>query len=131
MHSTRRGFLKVAGLAGTAVGLAACTAPGAETAATSAAPQASALQMPTSPVTLNLVDVSGDLVVAQPMIEAYKKQFPQYLANVVFDTGDATEIAGKLKAQQDAGVSQIDIVLTGNDALGAGIEQGLWLRLAA
>jgi|BarGraNGADG00212_2_1021979.scaffolds.fasta_scaffold06678_3 putative spermidine/putrescine transport system substrate-binding protein len=130
MQSTRRGFLRFAGLAGAAVGMAACTAPGAETGASSAAPQPSALQMPSSPVTLNLVDVSGDLVVAQPMIEAYKKQFPQYLANVVFDTGDATEIAGKLKAQQDAGVSQIDIVLTGNDALGAGIEQGLWLRLA-
>jgi len=57
MQSTRRGFLRVAGLAGAAVGMAACTAPGAETSATSAAPQPSGLKMPTSPVTLNLVDV--------------------------------------------------------------------------
>jgi len=87
------------------------------------------LEMPSSPVTLNLVDVSGDIVIAQPMIEAYMEEFPQYLSKVNFDSGDATEISGKLQAQQAAGVSQIDMVLTGNDALGAGIEQDLWLKL--
>lgn len=97
----------------------------------SPAPAASAgeLKMPSSAVTLNLVDVSGDVVVAQPMIEAYMKEHPDLLSKVNFDTGDATEIAGKLQAQQAADVSQIDIVLTGNDALGAGIEQDLWLKL--
>lgn len=100
---------------------------GGDTTAT--APASGDLTMPSSPVTLNLVDVSGDIVVAQPMIEAYMAAYPERLAKVNFDTGDATEIAGKLKAQQAAGVSQIDIVLTGNDALGAGIAQDLWLKL--
>jgi ABC-type uncharacterized transport system, periplasmic component len=93
------------------------------------APDASDLKLPSSPVTLNLVDVSGDIVIAQPMIEAYMKAHPDRLAKVNFDTGDATEIAGKLQAQQAAGVSQIDMVLTGNDALGAGIAQDSWLKL--
>ena len=121
-------FRIVAGVVGLSmmVALAGCSSDGsaAKTVATGGA-----LKMPTSPVTLNLVDVSGDTVVAQPMIEAYMKKFPQYLSKVNFGTGDATEIAGKLKAQQAAGVSQIDMVLTGNDALGAGVEQGLWLKL--
>lgn len=109
------------------IGLVGCAGDGGG----GSAPTASAgeLKMPSQPVTLNLVDVSGDVVVAQPMIEAYMKAYPQYLSKVNFDTGDATEIAGKLKAQQAAGVSQIDMVLTGNDALGAGIEQDLWLKL--
>lgn len=87
------------------------------------------LAMPTSPVTLNLVDVSGDTVVAQPMIEAYMKKYPQYLAKVNFETGDATQIVPKLQAQQAAGVSQIDMVLTGNDALAVGTAAGVWLKI--
>src|SRR5450756_2254974 len=120
-------YRMVAGVVGLSlmVALAGCSSDGA----TKPVATGGALKMPTSPVTLNLVDVSGDTVVAQPMIEAYMKKFPQYLSKVNFGTGDATEIAGKLKAQQAAGVSQIDMVLTGNDALGAGVEQGLWLKL--
>ncbi|HEV7566029.1 MAG TPA: extracellular solute-binding protein [Microbacteriaceae bacterium] len=117
----------VAGAIGVALmaALAGCSSAAGGTAAATGGK----LAMPTSPVTLNLVDVSGDTVVAQPMIEAYMKKYPQYLANVNFSTGDATQIASKLKAQQAAGVSQIDMVLTGNDALGAGIQQGLWTKL--
>ena len=36
---------------------------------------------------------------------------------------------GKLKAQQDAGRVDIDLVLSGNDGLAAGIEQKLWEKL--
>jgi len=131
MQKNRRDFMKIVGLGGVAIGVAGCTPPTADSGGSAATADASpgSLQLPSSPVSLNLVDVSGDVVIAQPMIEAYKAKYPQYLSNVIFDTGDATEIAGKLKAQQDAGTSQIDLVLTGNDALGAGIEQGLWLRL--
>ncbi|MCL2489392.1 MAG: extracellular solute-binding protein [Propionibacteriaceae bacterium] len=85
--------------------------------------------MPSSPITLNLVDVSGDTTIAQPMIEAYIKAYPQYLKSVNFTTGDATQITSKLQAQQQAGTSQIDLVLTGNDALAAGIQAGTWLQL--
>jgi len=63
------------------------------------------------------------------MIEAYMAAYPQYLKNVNFTTGDATQITSKLLAQQQAGTSQIDLVLTGNDALAAGIQAGTWLQL--
>ncbi|MDR0344890.1 MAG: extracellular solute-binding protein [Nocardiopsaceae bacterium] len=92
-------------------------------------PSANKLALPSSPVTLNLVDVAGDTQVAQPMINAYIKAHPKYLSKVNFETGDATEIVSKLKAQQAAGVSQIDIVLTGNDALGLGVNQGVFQKL--
>ncbi len=95
----------------------------------SATPLGSALKLPTKPVTLNLVDVAGDLEVLQPIIENYIKKFPDRLAKVNFSDGDATEIAGKLKAQEDAGKLQIDLLLTGNDALAPAIELGLLTKL--
>lgn len=110
------------------VAAAACSSNGSG-AGPSKAPTEDQITMPTKPVTLNLVDVAGDMQVAQPMIEAYMKKFPQYLAKVNFDTGDATQIVSKLKAQQAAGVNQIDIVLTGNDALGLGVNAGVFLKL--
>lgn len=87
------------------------------------------LPMPKHPVTLNLVDVAGDLQVMQPIIENYVKHFPQYISKVNFDSGDATEIAGKLQAQENAGQLQIDLLLTGNDALAPAITQGLLTKL--
>ena len=92
-------------------------------------PIGAALKMPSSPVTLNLVDVAGDLQVVQPMVESYMRRFPKRLASVNFETGDATEIAAKLKAQQAAGKLQIALLLTGNDALAPSIEQGLLTKL--
>ena len=41
----------------------------------------------------------------------------------------APELAGKIKAQQDAGRIDLDIVLTGSDGLAAGLDQNLWLKL--
>jgi len=110
-----------------AMTLAACSSP--TTPAGTDTGSGGPLQMPSSPITLNLVDVSGDTTIAQPMIEAYIKAYPQYLKSVNFTTGDATQITSKLQAQQQAGTSQIDLVLTGNDALAAGIQAGTWLQL--
>ena len=92
-------------------------------------PVGAALKMPSSPVTLNIVDVAGDLQIVQPMVENYMKHFPKRLAKVNFETGDATEVAGKLKAQEAAGKLQIDLLLTGNDALAPSIEQGLLTKI--
>ncbi len=41
----------------------------------------------------------------------------------------APELASKVKAQQDAGRIDIDLILTGSDGLAAGLEQNLWLKL--
>src|ERR671916_2163996 len=48
---------------------------------------------------------------------------------MVFVKAPAPELAGKVKAQQDAGRIDIDMILTGSDGLAAGLEQNLWLKL--
>ena len=51
------------------------------------------------------------------------------VSKFVFTQGPAPELAGKLKAQQSAGRLDINFVLTGNDGLAAGMEQGLWTEI--
>jgi len=84
---------------------------------------------PAAPVTVNIVDVAGNLALTQPAIEAYAKAKPNFVSKFTFTKAPAPELPGKLKAQQDAGRVDIDLVLTGADALSAGIELGLWTQL--
>lgn len=81
------------------------------------------------PVTINVIDVAGDLQISQPALEKFQTEHPDLVSQFVFTQATAPELAGKLKAQQDAGRVDIDFVLTGNDALAAGMEQGLWLEI--
>jgi len=82
--------------------------------------------LPSSPVTLNVVDVAGNLALTQEAIEQYRAKNPKLVSRVTFTKAPAPELPGKIKAQQGAGRVDIDLVLTGTDALAAGIEQGLW-----
>jgi len=86
-------------------------------------------QMPASPVSLNIVDVAGNLQLTQAAFENYRRANPKLVSRISFTQAPAPEIPGKLKAQQDAGRVDIDLVLSGNDALAAGIEQKLWAPL--
>src|SRR5438105_11541862 len=79
--------------------------------------------LPKSPVTLNIVDVAGNLALTQDAIEQFRSKHPQLLSKISFTKAPAPELPGKLKAMQDAGRSDIDMVLTGTDFLAAGIEQ--------
>jgi putative spermidine/putrescine transport system substrate-binding protein len=81
------------------------------------------------PVTLNVLDVAGNLQLTQGMIDEFVEQHPDVIKKVTTSKAPAPELAGKLKAQQDAGRLDIDIVLTGNDGLAGGIDQGLWTKL--
>src|SRR5947199_8903333 len=85
--------------------------------------------MPKSPVTINVIDVAGDLALTQAAIEAYQAKHPELVSKVTFNKAPAPELAGKLKAMQAAGRSDIDLVLTGVGALSAGIDQGLWVKV--
>ena len=85
--------------------------------------------MPKSPVTINVVDVAGNLALTQDAIEEYAKKNPNLVAKFNFTKAPAPELPGKLKAMQGAGRSDIDLVLTGTDFLAAGIEQGLLIKL--
>src|SRR5947207_14132136 len=91
---------------------------------------AQAPALPKSPVTLNVVDVAGNLALTQEAIEAYRAKNPKLVSKITFTKAPAPELPGKIKAQQDAGRVDIDGVLTGIDALSAGADQKLWIPTA-
>ncbi|MGW7685831.1 ABC transporter substrate-binding protein [Kribbella sp. NPDC054772] len=84
---------------------------------------------PAKAVTLNILDVAGNLQLTQGMIDAFVQQHQDVISKVTYSKGPAPELAGKIKAQQDANRVDIDLVLTGTDGLAAGREQGLWTDL--
>ncbi|MEO8755022.1 MAG: extracellular solute-binding protein, partial [Casimicrobiaceae bacterium] len=88
-----------------------------------------AAQAPKSPVTINVVDVAGNLALTQDAFELYAKKHPNMVAKFNFSKAPAPELPGKLKAMQGAGRSDIDLILTGTDVLAAGIEQGLLVKI--
>jgi len=81
-------------------------------------------------VTLNVVDVGGQLQLTQRAIDGFVKDNPQLVSKITYSQAPAPELPSKLKAQQAAGRVDIDLVLTGTDALSAGIDQNLWVPLA-
>jgi putative spermidine/putrescine transport system substrate-binding protein len=95
-------------------------------AALAVASQARA-QKPSSPLgIITIVDVAGNLALTQKGFEAYRRTKPEMVSRMVFTKAPAPELPGKIKAQQDAGRVDIDIVLTGTDALSAGLAQNIW-----
>lgn len=108
----RRVLLPVVIVAGLAV---ACGAP---TANVGAAPS-SVPNLPTKPITLTILDVSGDLLTSKPSIQAFVAKNPNLVGKVNFETGAPTDVAGKVQAQQNAGSVDVDLVLTGGDGLSA------------
>jgi putative spermidine/putrescine transport system substrate-binding protein len=104
-------------------------AAGAASLAAFGARAQSTLKMPSSPVTLSIVDVAGNLALTQRAIENYRKAKPNAVSRITFTKAPAPELPGKIKAQQDANRVDIDVVLTGTDALSAGIDQNLWIPI--
>jgi putative spermidine/putrescine transport system substrate-binding protein len=85
--------------------------------------------LPNNPVSLNIIDVAGNLQLTKPSIENYRKANPKLVSQIHYNQAPAPELPSKIKAQQNAGRLDIDLVLTGLDGLAAGIDQDLWLRL--
>ncbi|KQY13936.1 ABC transporter substrate-binding protein [Rhizobium sp. Root482] len=85
---------------------------------------------PASPVTITIVDVAGNLALTQGMFENYAAAKPEWVSSFAFTKAPAPELPAKIQAQQAAGKVDIDLVLTGTDALAAGLDQGLWIDLA-
>jgi putative spermidine/putrescine transport system substrate-binding protein len=108
--------------------VASCGAPESDKSASSE-PDSGDLKMPDKAVTLNVVDVAGNLQLTQKMFENYKNKNSNRVNKITFTKLKAPELAGKVKAQQDAGRLDIDLVLTGTDGLSAGLEQNLWVDL--
>src|SRR4051812_7102666 len=108
--------------AGLSVKLAALGVAVSGTVAASAANAA-------DPVSINIVDVAGNLQLTQKGFEAFKAKYPDLVSSITFTNAPAPQLPGKIKAMQGAGRSDIDLVVTGTDALAAGIQQGLWEKL--
>ena len=108
-------------LLGGAAGLAALGSTGVR------AQQAPAL--PKSPVGINVIDVGGALALMQKAFEAYRQAKPELVSRITYVKAPAPELAGKVRAQQEAGRIDLDMILTGSDGLAAGLDQGLWLKL--
>ena len=96
---------------------------------TRGASAATAPALPPVPVMLNVIDVAGQLQLTQRAMEQYAKANPKLVSKISFSQAPAPELPGKIKAQQDAGRVDIDLVLTGTDGLAAGIDQKLWVPL--
>jgi putative spermidine/putrescine transport system substrate-binding protein len=104
--------------------LSACSAPDSGSAG-----QDTDGEVPAKPgraVTLNILDVAGNLQLTQGMIDDFVSRNGDVVSKVTYSKSPAPELVGKVKAQQNAGRVDIDLVLTGVDGLSAGIEQGLW-----
>src|ERR1700758_2329593 len=103
---------------------------GLATAAAIGQARAAVPALPTEPVSLNVVDVAGQLQLTQRAMDDFAKANPKLVSKISYSQAPAPELPGKIKAQQDAGRVDIDLVLTGTDALSAGIDQNMWVPLA-
>jgi putative spermidine/putrescine transport system substrate-binding protein len=97
--------------------------------ASAAALAANGVRAQSAPVSLNIIDVAGNLQLTQASIEAFVKANPRLISRLNFSRAPSPELPAKLKAQQDANRVDIDLVLTGPGAMSDGIQQGLWVDL--
>lgn len=82
---------------------------------------------PRSPLTLNIVDAAGNLALTQTAFDNYRKMHPDLVSRIGFTKAPAPELPAKLRAQQNAGRVDIDMVIVGPDALSAGMADNVFL----
>jgi putative spermidine/putrescine transport system substrate-binding protein len=81
------------------------------------------------PITISVIDVAGDLSSVRDIIENYKKANPQKVKDATYQRAPAPELPAKVKAQQDAGRVDINLILTGQDAGSVLVQQGQLVKL--
>jgi putative spermidine/putrescine transport system substrate-binding protein len=123
---SRRGLLAAAAVSPLA--LAGCGAPGGNGQAKSQ-PASSVPAKPKSAQVVNILDVAGNLQLTQGMLDNFTRAHSNIVSRFTTTKATAPELAGKIKAQQDAGQVDIHLVLTGTDGLAAGIAQDLWVKM--
>ena len=118
-HFSRRDFLAGAGaLAGAGVLGAHSTL-------------AHALSLPSSPVSLNVVDAAGNLALTRPIFDNFAEQHKNLVSKFTFSNAPAPQLPVKIKAQQRAKRVDIDMVIIGPDAMSEGLQSDLWLDILA
>ncbi len=86
-------------------------------------------KLPSAPVALNVIDVAGNLALTQPIFDNFAKAHPELVSSFTFNKAPAPELPGKIRAQQRANRVDIDLVLTGTDALAAGLSDEIWVDI--
>jgi len=84
---------------------------------------------PKNAVTLNILDIAGNLALTKGMIQDFVKANPDIVKDVTYSKAPAPSMSGKLQAQQAAGQVQTNLVLTGTDGLSAGIKNNLFVKV--
>ncbi|SFC67233.1 putative spermidine/putrescine transport system substrate-binding protein [Nocardioides terrae] len=128
MSTIRRGRAAVLGsVAALALALSACA--GAPSDDTDTVSSSKVPDKPKKAVTLNILDIAGNLQLTKGMIENFAKANPDVVSKVTYATAPAPDMAGKLKAEQQGGSSTTSLVLSGTDGLSAGIQQKLLRKI--
>lgn len=136
MRSSRPLHL-VAGIAAVGILLTACSPPATEapatpTVAAEGEPAGSGVpETPSAPVTLNILDVAGNQKLTGVMVDAFVAEHPDIISAVTWESAGAPDLVGTIKPQVDSGSLSIDLVMTGNDGMSAGVEQDLWEPIVA
>ena len=136
MRSSRPLHL-VAGIAAVGILLTACSPPATEapatpTVAAEGEPAGSGVpETPSAPVTLNILDVAGNQKLTGVMVDAFVAEHPDIISAVTWESAGSPDLVGTIKPQVDSGSLSVDLVMTGNDGLSAGIEQDLWEPIVA
>lgn len=125
-HRHHRRSAVTAGLAA-ALALAACGSPGSSSSKT--IPPNKVPDKPKHAVTLNILDIAGNLQLTQGMINDFTKAHPDIVAKVNTSKAPAPQMSSKLKAEENAGKVTTSLVLTGTDGLSAGIANNLLVKV--
>lgn len=114
--------------AAVALAISGCSAPdsGSEGGGASPAAGGSVPDKPSQPVTLNILDVAGNQKLTKPMVDEFVKNHPEIISSVTWESAGAPDLVGTIKPQVESGDLSVDLVMTGNDGLSAGIGQDLW-----
>src|SRR5262245_37308723 len=81
------------------------------------------------PVTISVIDVAGDLSSVQVILDNYKKAFPNKVKEIRTQRAPEPELPAKIKAQQDAGRLDVNLIMTGQSAASQLISAGQLVKL--
>ena len=81
------------------------------------------------PVTISVIDVAGDLSSVQVILDNYKKAFPNKVKEIKTQRAPEPELPAKIKAQQDAGRLDINLIMTGQSAASQLVFAGQLVKL--
>jgi len=81
------------------------------------------------PVTISVIDVAGDLSSVQVILDNYKKAFPNKVKEIKTQRAPEPELPAKIKAQQDAGRLDVNLIMTGQSAASQLVSAGQLVKL--